>query len=496
MEQRTVWRVTRVTEAAWGSAVPRPSPAASRLARHFLTLSSGEGLAKAAAFLAFAYLARTLGPTHFGYAEFAISIVTVLALVVDCGLGTYSAREAAKHPASAARLGVHIILIHLVLAGACVAVLLGFVAVIDKPGPVKALTLLYGLSLFAWSALVPGVFQGCGRMQPVALASAARWLVFAAGVFLLVHGPGAVLTLPLVEVGAVSAAGAVYAIAGARTFGVRLPRISPAFALALVRQAWPIGASELVWAAKMYAATITLGLLAAAADVGLFGAALRLVLSAHTFVWLYFCSLLPALARRSQQGPADTASLLRGSLRLTAWLSGLICLAATVAAQPVVTLVYGAPFAEASPVFAALVWLLWLALVSGHYRYTLIAAGRQRLELLTALCGAGSCIALNAALVPLWGLFGAVVALLASETLIWGMAYGFVRRAGVRLAFWAPVGLSLLCGAGLTAVVYLVPTGERVVAAAAAVGLYGIILVVTQPRLLGEVRRLAGWSNR
>jgi O-antigen/teichoic acid export membrane protein len=67
--------------------------------------------------------------------------------------------------------------------------------------------------------------------------------------------------------------------------------------------------------------------------------------------------------------------------------------------------------------------------MSGNYRYALIACGQQRLEFLTAACGAGINVLLNILLIPAYGLLGAAAALVASEALIWVLAFYFVRRA-------------------------------------------------------------------
>ena len=70
------------------------SPA--QVVRDFLALSGGELLAKLAGFAAFAYLARTLGPEHYGAVELAVALVMFFSLVVDFGFGSIGARELAQ----------------------------------------------------------------------------------------------------------------------------------------------------------------------------------------------------------------------------------------------------------------------------------------------------------------------------------------------------------------------------------------------------------------
>ena len=48
---------------------------APRLAANYVILSAGEFIAKVFGAVAFAYLARVLGPQRYGYLEFAIAII-------------------------------------------------------------------------------------------------------------------------------------------------------------------------------------------------------------------------------------------------------------------------------------------------------------------------------------------------------------------------------------------------------------------------------------
>src|ERR1700691_3484589 len=92
------------------SAPPKPTapgvaPAPPRrLAINLVWLSLGEFTAKLLTFAAFSHLARTLGPGEYGFIEFTLAVMVFFSLPVDLGLGSYGAREIARHPESATRL--------------------------------------------------------------------------------------------------------------------------------------------------------------------------------------------------------------------------------------------------------------------------------------------------------------------------------------------------------------------------------------------------------
>src|SRR5262249_20165853 len=141
-----------------------------RLTLNFVVLSGAELLSKAAGALAFAYLARVLGPATFGQLEFAIAIVFFFTLVVDTGLSAYAAREVARDHAAWPRLVIHVTLLRGALAAVSFALLATAAAVLDQPPVVRSLLLVYGVTLFGLPGVLAWLFQGREMMRFVAMA--------------------------------------------------------------------------------------------------------------------------------------------------------------------------------------------------------------------------------------------------------------------------------------------------------------------------------------
>jgi O-antigen/teichoic acid export membrane protein len=417
------------------------------LARNFILLAAGEFAGKLFGFVAFAYLARVLGPEEFGQLEFALALIFFLTLFVDCGLSAYGAREIAKGEIALNRLTFHIIVLRCLFAAVGFIVLVVLVALLEKLSMLRTLLLLYGLTLFALPTLLPFVFQGRELMRYVATASVIRWSLFAAGVFLFIREPGGIWIVPLIEAGAIVCVSVFYVSVFLHYFGSLRQGIDWRWLGVIWRQALPLGASELVWALKIFFATVLLGILLHGPEVGWFAAAHRVVISLHTFVWLYFFNLLPAIAR-STKGPSEEVyRLIRISMQVTALGGALLAVAGTLFARPIITLVYGSQYHEAIPVFQVLIWLVPLALMSGHFRYLLIGYNRQDLEFLSAACGAALNVGLNILLTGSYGAQAGAWALIASEIAIWGLASFFVRVTITHIPIW-PFVLQPLIGGG------------------------------------------------
>ncbi len=461
-----------------------------RLAANFAALSAAEFVSKILVALAFAYLARVLGPEIYGHLEFTLAIIFLFSLVVDTGLGTYGAREIAKDAVDIKFITRHILLTRTLLALTAYGLLVVAVLVIDKPWAVKQLLLLYGLTLLGLPGVMQWVFQGRDLMHYVALASVARWFVFVAGVFLLVRADSPFWMLALVEGLAVTAFVGYYTVVFVRHFGWPWGAIDARYMLSVFRQSLPIGASELVWAIKIYFATVLLGLMIAGPEVGWFGAAHRLVIALHTFVFLYFFNLLPSIARTSQGRVEELRRLLGTSLQLTAWLAVFIGITGTVFAKPAIALLYGAEYQQTAIVFQVLIWLIPLTLMSNHFQFTLIGYNRQQLQFWVAALGAVINITLSLILIPRYGLQGAAWAIIISEIIIWGVAWYLIRRHVAYIPVWRYIYRPLAAGAILVGVVMILPAVNIWLMGVTTVAVYGLALVVIQPRLLFDVRAM------
>jgi O-antigen/teichoic acid export membrane protein len=469
-----------------------PNLAATRtpLVRNFLLLGAGEFASKVFSFLAFAYLARVLGPKEFGQIECTLALIVFFSLLVDCGLSSYGAREIAKDESAVGRLSTNIVFMRCLLGACAFVILIIFLAFLDKPWSVEKLILLYGLTLLAQPGLLPWVFQGRDLMGYVALASVMRWVFFAVGVLIFVRDPETAWVVPIMEGAAILFVAIYYFFAYSRHFGSLGKRINYRFAVSALRQAVPIGASELVWALKVYFATVLLGIYTNGPEVGWFGAAHRLVISLHAFVWIYFFNLLPSISRGSQGNIDALHRLLRGSLQITSWLGVFVAVIGTALAKPVLTLVYGSQYEPAVAPFQVLIWLIPLALLSGHFRYTLIAYDRQGLEFLTAACGGALNVVLNLTLNAAYGIIGAAVSLVAAEGIILWLSYLFVRRTITRIPIATYLWRPATGAATLGAILYFLPALNIWIIGGSTVIVFFGVLSLSHRNLFADFRSL------
>jgi O-antigen/teichoic acid export membrane protein len=416
-----------------------------RLARNYASLIIGECIAKLFTFVAFTIIGRRLGPERYGQIEFTLAIMVFFTLPVDFGLGSYGAREIAKDPSQSETLLSDIPMLRLVQASFCFLILLVFAFAVQKTAELRLLLVLYGASLFLFPALLQWFLQAYDRMNWVAAASMVRYGVFAGCIMAFARPSLPLWWIGIFECTAVSAAAAV-CLAGAgrcsaarfHWHGVPIQRF-----MAHIRSAGPIGLAEVAWAALWYLPTVLLGFLAPQQQVGWYTAAHRVVMGLHTFVWLYFFNMLPSLSRCVPEPKSSLRNLISGSLRITTGACILGGLAVTVLARPVASMIYGEAFAGAGRSLAVLIWLVPLAMFSGHYRFTLLAYDLQKELFAITLVSAVVATALCFPLIPAWGATGAAAALVAGNVVTLVLVYRCVRLRVAEIGLRHLIGLSL-----------------------------------------------------
>ena len=398
-----------------------------RLVRNFLFLSGGEVLSKLLTFVAIAFAARIAGPTGFGYLEFAASVVLLAGLLVHQGFGLYGAREIAKDPSSTDRLVAEIVSIRYVLAGLGYIGLILFVYWVDRPSIVERLVLLYGLSLLVMPLGLQWVFQGHERMNVSAGLQITRQTVFAIVILSVFRDPLRLWPVAIAEVAGAAAVAAGSILLYRRHFGRHVP-LPSRISSKVVREGSMIGLSRVFWSLRISGAMVVFGLIATEQDLGFFGAALRILVGLYVFVWLYFINLLPSLSRDWNGGTGAFRERIDRSMHVVGWLSLGAGMFWVLLAPLAIRLVYGNAFAPAVPALQCLAAVCVIAAIHGHYRFALLAAGRQRDEMITSALGT----TLSLPLIPLgyasWGLTGAAAALVLAELVIWLTSWLFARR--------------------------------------------------------------------
>ena len=344
-------------------------------------LFGGETFSKLCVIAAFAYLARVLTPGDYGLVELALSITVFFVLGVESGMGLYGARVVAAQPERVPQLVPQVMLLRAILGVPAFALVLAVASYYEAAG--LGILAVNGVAVLLTPFLTQWVFQGLRQMQWVAAGAAARNFVFVVLVLTLVRPGSDIRLVAVAEVCGLAVLALLNAFFLLGQLRVRLEwrGLLPG-TRRLFGDVWYMGISDFTWACLWYSPALITGWLGLGAteQVAWIGAAVRIVLALHTFVWLYFFNLLPNMARELAVSVDGWSDLMKRSMAMSMWPACLAAVGGTLIAPLAIPLIYGDDYSAAVRPFQIVIWMIPLAWFSGHFRFSLIAAGHQRWE--------------------------------------------------------------------------------------------------------------------
>jgi O-antigen/teichoic acid export membrane protein len=427
-------------------------------------------------------VARWLGPQLNGRVAYATALMMLVGTIGKFGLDTLTMREVAKQPALAARYVGHNLYLHAALGLLGLLLMGATTRLVDKTPDVDVLVGLMGAAMLLQSLSLSytAVMAALERFELQALAEVLLYGLMLAGVVLALW-----LETGVVGVGVAMAAASALQLAccwhlARRTLGPADLRLDPALARSMLAMAWPLALTTAAVGVYTRIDSIFLSVLWNDVQVGLYDAAYNFIHGLRQLPAALSIAFFPALSRLVLQDraqvPRATASVVRFGL-----IVGLPVVVLTSAwADWLIALVYRPTYLPAAGPLRILLWTVPLMLADGIQAYLLIAAGRQVRLLYVTLLGAAVNLALNAALIPAFGMHGAAVATLASEAAVLVAMQACVADLFPWPDFARSVRAPLLALAPLLAVAALAGGPGLAGSAALAAGLvlYGAVLVL------------------
>lgn len=354
-------------------------------------------------------MTRALGRNGYGEFTTAISFLQFFGILVDFGLTLTMIRMIADEKADEARIVSNIFTLRL-LSGAVFFGLAPVLALAFPYGaPVKTAIAIGALSFFAMasSQVLNGIFQKHLATGRAAVADVAGRSVLLAGAVAAAAYHAGLLAF----VAAFAFANVVQFVL-AFAFARRFTRVGLAFDLAMwraiVRESWPIGVSIAFNLVYLKGDVIILSLTRSQAEVGLYGAAYK-VLDVITIVPMIFMGLvLPVLAAAWSAGKKEEFGRKMGRAFDALTLLALpLAFGTAPVASDLMALVAGREFAASGPYLTVLMFACAAVFWSALFGHAVVAIGLQRRMIAAYAVDAVLSLALYAYAVPRHGGLGA-----------------------------------------------------------------------------------------
>jgi len=443
--------------------------------------SGGEIAGRLASLLLFAVAGHVLGESGLGAFVFAVAVLGFVMVPVDLGLDRYLLRAVAVDRSAADRLFFDVLALKLALALPLFAVALLVLHLIGYSHQTQATTLVLAPGVFCDSVARTqfAVFLAHERSGPRAFADATQRICSAAlGIAALKAGLG------VVSLGASYSIGSLIGVVIGfvllpRTVGMPARGVSLRSWRALAAYSLPFATQDVFTVLLAKADVLILSLLATQAVVGSYGAAYRLF---ESTLFVTFALVGAYAAMFTYLGPESDPPLrsaYQRAVKLSLVLLTPIAVAFVTLGGPICRLIYGPAFSSAAlPLGILGPAVILLGVITLTISLMVSRESPRRMVPVTAAMAALN-IAVNLVLIPLYGAAGAAAAMLATEIVYAAWILRIATRAvgGLR---WLPTVVGAgAAGAAMTALA-LALRGAPVVAAAAGVVVYAVVVLAVE----------------
>ncbi len=421
--------------------------------RNFFALGAGEAIARLIAFAATVYLARTLGPGAYGIIGLATAVLLYFTYMADCGIETLGVREIAADHTRAGTVAPAVLALRLGVAAALVLLLAG-AGLLFLPQPDGAVLAVYGLTLLGVGANTRWIHLGLEDAPRVAMARIAGESTMVLLVILMVRSAGDLARVPLAQFTGDMLMVLLLAF-WLRQRGIPLPlRWDRAAAGPVLRRAFPLVLHALLGLMIYNSDLIFLRAFWTPADVGQYVAAYTLISFLLNLGIAYSQSLLPTLTRLAPE-PVRQKALYQTSMAQVFAAAFPVAAGGFLLAPGIIRFVFGPGYDPSTTALQVLIWTVPVAFYRNVPQMALIAAGRQDRVLRITFVSAMLNLLLNILVIPRYGMVGAALATLGTESFRTLLALAFARAEGFGFPHFSRLWRTLLAGSGMAVVLYV-----------------------------------------
>lgn len=398
--------------------------------------------------IAIMMLTDYLGVEQFGWYTTTISFLQFIGIMIDFGMTPVTSQMLGEGRIPEKKLIANIITFRAITA----ALFLGFAPLValffPYPIEVKIAIAFSTISFFAqaMNQVYLGIFQAKLSMMYQAIGECVSRL------FLVIGLAGFIwLGLSFLPImGVIAGAGVLYAVIQCHYAHTSVPlRFAIDFDIwkAIIKKSWPITLSIVFNVLYLRGDVVILSLYVSQVDIGLYGAAYRVIDILTQTAMMIMGLMLPILTTAYHTKKSSFATLYKHSVTLMCLVGAPLIVGSAVLASPIITFVASNDFIRASSILMILSIAVIGTYIGAIYGHVAVALNKQKQTIWIYVLGA--CITLLGYIIfiPRYGIYGAAWLTVLSELLVGLLLFIQLRSyIGVGLP-WKKIGA--ICGASV-----------------------------------------------
>jgi O-antigen/teichoic acid export membrane protein len=421
---------------------------ASRVGRNFLWLLIGDLASKVFLFIATVWIARKLTDAGFGTLSFAQAVLSYMIITMDMGLPIYGTREIAREPEKASVFAGNILGIRFSLAVILVVGTWALMSLLEVEPVLRWLIIFTSFWLFPWALNLEFAFTGLEKMRYASLGQFLFQFLFLISVVFTIHEVGDLLKVPLIRALMAMVVSIVLIYNFQKVIKTNFFEIFRQIDIRgwkkYIRDSFYLAASLIV--IKIYYSfdTLMLGFYNQMSAVGWYNAAYRIIILFVTIASLLQTAFAPFFVKKQ-----DRLNEFLPGVQKFAWVLMLsvnvITVFIFVFSAELIPIFFGKDYMNSIWILRYLSLSLLFIFADTVYLAPLLYTGGQKKYFISVLVGAVLNITLNLILIPRYSYYGAVIATILSNAVVFlSGAYFFTKIFRFDLLTFKVVFLNIL----------------------------------------------------
>ena len=431
----------------------------SKIAYNTIIQLIGKVISTILGLVALAMMARYLGQSGFGEYTTIINFVSFFAIIADLGLTLVTVQMISRPQVDEKKVlenlfGLRLVSILFFLALApLVAIFLPYDATIKIGILIAAASFIFP----ALSQIIIGLLQKKLRMDKAVIAETIGRIILVGGIYVSIinnQGLNGILWATVISAAVNFLIGYLLAI--------KYYLIKPAFNFSLwlevIKKSWPLAVTIVLNLLYLKTDTLILSLIKSSGEVGLYGAAYRIIDVLTTLPYMFAGIILPILTLSWFESRKEYfAAVLQKSFDLMAIFSIPIIAGTLVLARPLIVLVAGNEFADSGAILKILIFALAAIFLGCMFSHAVIAIDRQKEMVGAYVFVSISAVILYLIFIPPFSYFGAAAITIYSEVMIALLSAYVVWRHTKFIPNFKTVIKSIISAVIMWGILYIIP---------------------------------------
>ncbi|QJX64162.1 flippase [Niallia circulans] len=385
------------------------------LMKNFILAGSGNIFGQIVSFIILTYLARVLGPDGYGTFNFAQSYLFYFFILTDLGLSLYITKEF-NQKNSYENIFSDIFSLRVVLSIFSFFIFIISIFFLEISAYEQKVFIIFGLSILSTGIFIDSFFIAKNDMKYNGMAQLVKNVSYLIICLLLVKDNEDVEYAALAFMVGCTIATFYLIFIFAKKYRLKLSIIPKVNQFKLLKASLPLALSLMMIQINNNFDILYLSFYSDDKDlVGFYSAAYRIISFLISILVIYFSASYPTIANLIENNRIELNKFIENFFKIGIFFITPITIGGIAVSEKLMTFIYGSQFSNSGILFASLLPLLIIRMVTSTYSAVLIMGNKGKELSISLIIGAIINVILNVVMVPKYGGLGSAIATLICE---------------------------------------------------------------------------------